>query len=131
MMSYDEWRPRIIDAARNIASRDFQKEAWFPGGKVVSSPDEVYQTIIEDLTFDLFLQTHSHKLGVRQLQAANELRSVLQEYNDNSRRHPDPTFVLNDPRWDLVRHAADRFVAAFNGRPGLIEGELTAGIPPK
>jgi hypothetical protein len=131
VMSYHEWRPRIIDAARNIASRDFQKEAWFPGGKVVSSPDELYQTIIEDLTFDLFLQRHSHELDARQLQAANELRSILQEYYDSSPRHPDPRFVLDDPKWDLVRHAADRFVAAFNGRPGLIEGDATASNPPK
>ena len=118
MMSYEEWRPRIIDAARHIASRDYQKEERFPGGRGVSSPDEVYQLLIEDLTFDLFLQTHSHKLDIRQLQVANELRSILQEYYDNSPEHPDPKFVLDDPQWDLVRQAADRFVAAFSGGAG-------------
>jgi hypothetical protein len=69
VMSYDEWRPRIIGAARDIASRDFQKEARFPGGKVLSSPDEVYQALIEDLTFDLFLQTRlcTRTSGIRRL----------------------------------------------------------------
>jgi hypothetical protein len=64
------------------------------------------------------LQTHSHKLDTRQLRAANELRSILQEYHDNSPVHPDPKFVLDDPKWDLVRQAADSFVQAFSGRPG-------------
>jgi len=40
--SHDEWLGRIVDAARSIASREFQEEAWFPGGKYRFSPDEAY-----------------------------------------------------------------------------------------
>ena len=57
MMPYDQWLGCIVDAARDIASREFQQEAWFPGGKIVPSPVEVYQTLMEDYTFDLFFQT--------------------------------------------------------------------------
>lgn len=116
MMSHDEWLNQIIDAARDIASRDFQEEAWFPGGKVVSSPDEVYQVLIEDVTFDLFFEMYSQKFNAHQIQTAHELRSILQDYYDRLPVHPDPRLVLDDPNWDLVRQSADRFVRAFSDR---------------
>ena len=116
MMSRDEWLTKIIDAARDIASRDFQEEAWFPGGKVVSTPDEVYQVLIEDFTFDLFFETYSQRYNAHQLQTAHELKSILQDHYDKLPRHPDPRLVLDDPNWDLVRQAADKFVRAFSDR---------------
>ena len=114
MISYNDWLSRIISAARDIASHDFQEEAWFPGGKVVSSPDEVYQTLMEDFTFDLFFATYGQRFSAHQLHTADELRSTLQDYYDKLPLHPEPRLVLDDPNWDLVRQAADRFVRAFS-----------------
>jgi hypothetical protein len=114
MMSYEQWLARIVEAVRDIASREFQQEGWFPAGKVVSSPDEVYQVLIEDCTFDLFFQTYGSRFTEDQMRSANQLRSILQQYYDRMPKHPDPLQVLSDPQWDAVRQAAQKFVQAFS-----------------
>ncbi len=114
MMSYEEWLARILDAAQSIASRKFQEEAWFPGGKVMSSPDEVSQILVEDCTADLFFETYGKTFTMEQVECWNELRSRLERYYDKMPRHPDARRVLDDPEWNLVRQAAERFVRAFD-----------------
>ena len=85
----------------------------------MSSPDEAYQVLMEECTFDLFLQTHGNRLIKEQLGTANELRAMLEDYYDAMPRHPDPSDVLRDPRWKLVRRAAQKFVRCFE-RSGRI-----------
>lgn len=116
MMSYKEWLDQIRGAAQDIASIEFQEEAWFPGGKVVSSPDEIYQTLMEDTTPDHFFETYGKTFTASQINCWNELRSLLELYSNKMPRHPDPRRVLDDPEWDLVRQAAERFVRAFSGQ---------------
>jgi hypothetical protein len=115
MMSYTEWLGRIIGAAQNVASREFQEEAWFPGGKVVSSPEEAYLVLMEDSTADLFFETYGKTFTASQIQRWNELRSRLEQYYSKMPSHPDPRRVLDDPEWDLVRQAAKIFLGAFRG----------------
>lgn len=115
MMSREKWLACIIEAAQNISSRDFQKEAWSPGGRVVSSPEEVYQSLMEDCTFDLFFQTYGKAFSEEQSRSWSELRTRLEEYYDKLPVFPNPHDVLNDPEWDSVRGAAERFVLAFSG----------------
>lgn len=121
-MPYEVWLARIIDAARNISSRAFQKEAWFPGGQVRSSPDDVYLELMEDCTFDLFFRTYSGRFTEHQIRAAKALKSVLQQYYDKLPKHPNPIQVLDDPEWSRVRHAAERFVRDFGGEIALKDG---------
>lgn len=116
MMSYEKWLGCIVDAAQHIASREYQEEAWFPGGRVVSSPGEVYQVLMEDCTYDLFFETYGKTFTSGQTQCWKELRFWLEDYYDKMPRHPDPRRVLDDPEWDLVRQAAENFVRAFGGR---------------
>lgn len=115
MMSYEMWLDLILDAARNIASPKFQKEAWLRKGKFVSSPDEVYQVLMEDCTFDLFFQIYGNRFTEAQMHSSKQLRSTLQAYYNGMSRHPDPVQVLNDPQWELVRQSAVRFVREFGG----------------
>lgn len=124
MMPYEVWLARIIDAARNISSRAFQKEAWFPGGKVKSCPNEIYQVLMEDCTFDLFFETYGRGFTEHQIRSSKALKSALQQYYDMMPRHPDPIQVLDDPKWSRVRHAADRFVRDFGGEIALKDGQI-------
>ena len=114
MMPYETWRACIVEAARNIASREFQEQAWFPGGSATSSPDELYQALMEDCTFDLFFQMYGQGLTGEQLRSSKELRSLLEEYYDKIPTAPNPKRVLDDPEWNLVRQAAAGFVRAFS-----------------
>jgi hypothetical protein len=125
MMSYKEWLACILGAAQDVASRDFQEEAWFPGGKVVSSPNEVYLTLMEDYTADLFFETYGKSFSSSQIRSWNEFRLQLQNYYDKMPRHPDRRVVLDDPEWELVRQAAERFVRALADQPSP-----NAPIPP-
>jgi hypothetical protein len=118
MMPYDQWLGQIIEAAEDIASREYQEEAWFQGtwfqaGKIWSSPLEVYLTLMDDNTFDLFFETYGNRFTEQQIRAANELRSALEHYYEKLPDHPDPLQVLNDPEWESVRQTAKRFVQAF------------------
>ena len=114
-MSYEQWLKCIVDAAGDVASRKFQEESWFPGGTKVSSPDELYLTLIEDCTFDLFFQTYGHTFTEAQEAIWKEFRSRLEQYYDQLPKNPDRLRVLNDPEWDLVRKSAEEFVKLFSG----------------
>jgi len=116
MMSYEEWLNCILNAAQDISSRAFQEEAWKAEGNVASSPDEVYQVLMEDCTPDLFFETYGQTLTEEQTQCWGDLQSRLTSYYDRMSLYPDPAQVLTDPEWELVRQAAGRFVRAFNGR---------------
>jgi len=118
MMSYEKWHSCIVNAAQDIGSERFQEEAWFPGGKVKSSPDEVYQALMEDCTPDLFFETYGKILTEEQLRSWRNFRCLLKEYYEQMPRFPDPRSVLVDPQWDLVRHAARMFVISFGGNDG-------------
>jgi hypothetical protein len=115
MSKCEEWLGRIIDAAQDIASREYQQEAWFTGGRFVSSPDEVYQILIVDQSFDNFFKEYGHSFAEEQTRSAKELRNTLERYYDGMPTKPNPLHVLNDPEWDLVRQAA-RFVLHFKAK---------------
>jgi hypothetical protein len=115
MMSYDDWLACILHAAQNIASRAFQEDAWKAGGKLVSSPDEVYQVLIEDCTPDLFFEVHGKSLSDQQVRCWNDLKSRLTSYYERMPLHPDHAQVLEDPEWDVVRQTAAKLVLVFNG----------------
>jgi hypothetical protein len=114
MMSYEKWLDSILQAAHNIGSRAFQAEAWKAGGNVVSSPDEVYQVFMEDCTPDLFFEIYGAALTDEQVRSWSDLKLRLTGYYDRMSLYPDPTQVLTDPEWELVRQAARRFVLSFN-----------------
>jgi hypothetical protein len=113
MMSYEMWLNRILDAASNIGSRDFQENAWFAGGSAVSSPNEIYLTLMEDYTFDLFFEMYGKSFTNEQVRNWEALRSRLEAYYDKLPKNPDARCVLDDPEWDIVRQSARSFVDAF------------------
>jgi hypothetical protein len=115
MMSYENWLNSILGCARAIASRAYQEETWRAGGNLVSAPDEAYLGLMEDCTADLFFEMYGKTLSEEQVQCWGDLKTRLTTYYDRMSLYPDPTQVLNDPEWALVRQAAGRFVQAFNG----------------
>jgi len=115
-MSYEEWLRCILCAVGHVASRRYQEESWFPGGTAVSSPDELYLTLMEDCTFDLFFQTYGSAFTNAQETIWREFRSRLEQYYDKLPKNPDRLQVLNDPEWESVRQSAEKFVQIFETR---------------
>ncbi len=115
MMSYEQWLSSILGRVRAIASKEYQEETWKAGGNLVSSPDEVYQALMEDCTADVFFETYGETLTEEQMQCWSDLKTRLTSYYDKMSLYPDPAQVLTDPEWEVVRQAARRFVRAFDG----------------
>jgi hypothetical protein len=121
MMSYEKWLSSILHAAQNISSRAFQEETWKAGGDLVSSPDEVFQALMEDCTPDLFFEVYGGTLTHEQVQGWRDLKSRLTSYYDRMPLYPDPAKVLIDPEWENVRQAAGSFVLSFKGQNDDVE----------
>lgn len=113
MMSYAQWYKAILDAASNISSKSFQEEAWFLRQSVVSSLDELYLTLMEDFTADLFFETYAARFRDDQIKAWQEFRAVLERYYDSVPAAADLRSIFRNPEWDLVRQSARKFVQAF------------------
>lgn len=121
MPSYKERLDMILEAAQHIASREFQEEAWpaWPaGGPRVSTPGEICAVLMDDSLPDLFFEDYGKTFSSSQMQCWNEFRSQLDEYCDKLPPHPDFRVILDDPKWELVRQAARRFVTAFSEPAG-------------
>jgi hypothetical protein len=112
-VSRDQWLSWIVEAAGHIASREYQEQSWFPGGKYQSSPDEVYLTLMEDRVFDRFFELYGSTFTDQQTKSWTELRQKLETYYDSLPKHPDPRAVIEDPSWEEVRDASRMFVEAF------------------
>jgi hypothetical protein len=90
MLSYKERLDTILRAAQDIASKEFQQEAWFPGGEVVSSPDEIYQMLMESSLPDRFFEEYGKTFTSGQTEVWNYFRSELERYYDKMPLHSDP-----------------------------------------
>jgi hypothetical protein len=113
MMNRDEWLARILSAVRHVASREFQERTWLGTGAEISSPEEVYNELFDDYTFDLFFEKYASTLTSDQADVWQELKSRMERYGEKMPATPDPRKVLDDPDWQEVRESAARFVAAF------------------
>ncbi len=118
MMSYEQWLNSILEVAKETASREFQQEAWLSGRPSTSSPTEIYNTLFDDYTFDLFYETYSKGFTPPQSTAWNEFKQELETYGEKYDEFPNERVVFDDPDWQLVRDAAEQFVAAFGRSPG-------------
>ena len=80
----------------------------------MSSPDEIYQVLMEDSRPDSFFEEFAKTFTTSQMLSWHEFRSQFERYYDKMPLHADPRSVLDDPEWDLVRKAAQTFVRAFS-----------------
>lgn len=112
-MSVEAWLKSILEAALRIADRKAQEDAWLTSGERKSSPDEVFQMLMEDSVPDEFFRKYSGNYSAAQLDTWHEFRTKLYRFYDKMPIKVSPKEVLADPEWDDVRQAAGRFVEAF------------------
>ena len=117
MMSREDWIRQILRVVGEIASRDFQERAWFGIGPEISSPNEIYNSLFDDSTFDLFFEKYAVTLTPRQIKVWNDLKKSLEDYEQDSDKLNDARRVFDDPEWQQVRGAAERFISVFESGP--------------
>jgi hypothetical protein len=113
MMGRDQWQERILATVEHISSREYQLDAWFGRGNTVSSPDELFCELFDDLAFRLFFEKYSMDFTDVQKLAWKKLEDSLQSYAGVTPQKMDPKAVFNDGRWQEVREFARMFVEAF------------------
>jgi len=108
------WTSNLVDAARAIGDTKHQRSRWLaPDAFAWERPEELINTIWDDLLLELFIEEHGTVLSRVQAEAATALRDELNNYCEATPKNLDPEQVLADPRWEAVRSKARSFVAAF------------------
>ena len=109
-MDFLAWKTAVDKSIRHIASREFQENAWFGQGDVVSSPDEQYCELFDDFDFDAFLEHAIGRLSPSKVQKGRELRDALEAYSGLIGEQPDPSRVIDDARWEKIRQHARSYI---------------------
>lgn len=113
-MTPELWREKIKRAVEGIASKDFQSKAWFGKGDEISSPEEVYATLLDDFTFEDFLTNDDINLTDLQKNKGRRLVGVMEGYPPINQPNPNPYFVIDDPEWEKVRKVAQDFLDSLD-----------------
>jgi len=110
MMGSEEWRRLVVAAIGKIADRTYQERTWFGADNRMSSPEELYCELFDDLLYDDFLEAGEIMLSEQQKAQGRVLKQALEDYSAELGDTPDPHLVINDPRWEAIRKAADSFL---------------------
>jgi hypothetical protein len=104
----------LLDAASDIADKERQERRWRASDSHAwENPGELINVILDDHLFERFLQQFGSTFSAKQRAAAVGLRDELILYCHSTPQLLDPTQVLADPRWEMVRQKAAAFVAEF------------------
>lgn len=112
-MSPEKWRNNILHVVAQIASREYQQRSWFGIGTESSSPEELYCLLFDDFMYDEFLNSPAVGLTPTQKARGVELKEELDAYSELVGDYMDPAKVIDDPRWEGIRAAAQTFLNSF------------------
>ena len=113
MMDSVQWLNGIRHTIAEISSESLQARSWFGRGPEVSSPDEMYDHLYDDLAFHDYFALHGNELTDEQRNIWRGLDEALQKYSAETPTTLDPLTVFNDRRWHEIRRIAETFVKAF------------------
>ena len=110
-----EWTTLITDSVDRLADRNYQERAWFDKSNEVSSPDEMFCQLFDDLDFESYLRSEAIRLTERQRELGRVLEARMNHYANRTPSILDPYTVINDPEWDEIRKAAQDFGNSLKG----------------
>lgn len=112
-MRPEQWTEQVLTVVRKIADRAYQQNAWFAGGGVISSPEELVCGLFDDSMYDEFLSSPDVVLTPAQRQLGEQLKLRLNHYIESMGDVVDPADVIDSEAWIDVRNAAGRFLNTF------------------
>ena len=104
-----EWTKLIKESAEHVADRAYQERSWFGQGPEVSSPDEMFCRMFDDLDLEEYLKSGQVSLTPAQKGKGEQLRDAMNRYAARTGVSLDPSEVINDPAWEKIRKAAADF----------------------
>ena len=102
------WRKNACEIIGAVADENFQRSAWFGKGRHVSSPEEVYNQIFDDLDIKQFIASPDVSLNDLQKTAATRLVDKMEYFDRLVGPNLPPDKVIDHPVWREIREAAQR-----------------------
>ena len=117
MIDTEFWKKETLETIKDISDKSFQERAWFGIGDEVSSLEEMYCVLYDDLVFEDFLTSKEVGLNPKQIKLGEVLLEKLDKFsNAFPEDYIDPKVVLNHLLWIEVRKAAKQLLDSFKGK---------------
>lgn len=113
MMTHEEWREFIIQQLRALADADEQRQTWFGMSNRVSSPVEDVCGLVDDALLPEFLVEQRARISESQFQALSAVLKATDALGDMIGDGGSPDALIDDPRWECVRRAAQNALHAL------------------
>jgi hypothetical protein len=107
------WKNAVLDVVRRVSDEFYQRAAWFGDGPIVSSPEEIYCELFDDLMYEDFLISTDVPMNEEQRSLGLMLRDALNQYADSFDQFVDPGKVFHDAQWAQIRSLAKDYLDAF------------------
>lgn len=117
-MTTEEWSQAIRRVLATVADRDYQERTWRGKGPEVSSPEEMYCQLFDDLMIEEFVDQPA--LTPEQRQGIETLIEKMEAVPGAPPDSTDAELFLADPKWHEVREFAKELYKLLGGnrQPG-------------
>jgi hypothetical protein len=112
-MNIEYWKQEILSATKKISSEEYQQETWFGKGEQISSPEELYCTLLEDFLFEDFLTAENNGLSEMQRSLGEDLKNKMNMFSDSINSYKNPTEIINNQKWEEIRQVALKFISSI------------------
>jgi len=108
MIEPQKWKKLIKETVYYISSKECQKQHWFNPNGLIIDPDELYNQLFGDYTFELFLEDDSVGLDNKQKQLGYQLCRLMENYSKDHIGSFIVDEIFYDPEWNEIRNAAKK-----------------------
>jgi hypothetical protein len=109
MANVPRWRKNACNFISHIADEQFQRDNWFGKGKYISSPDEMYNEVFDDILIEEFLVSPEVGLNDQQRAAGKRFVDAMNAF-DKPMNSLTSEQIIDHTMWREVRKAAKEFL---------------------
>jgi hypothetical protein len=114
-MNVGKWQDGILKAVEHVASSRYQEQTWLGSGQAMSSPEELFCELFDDMRFEEYLSSDITGLTPHQKSLGLELKSKMEAFSAD-KTYFNPIEVLEDSSWHDIQEAARDFLSSFSAR---------------
>jgi hypothetical protein len=109
------WRQRVKEVVEGIADEALQRRAWFGAGPEEYTPAEAVEMFFGNAAMEEFLARADNGLDDAQTAAGWRLFTLMDSLTRGTKAEhwTDPSYLIDEPRWKVIRAAAAEFAKAF------------------
>ena len=111
----DRWVGNLLEAAELIANRQYQETRWLAADAHAWETPEEAINALDDCVLDGFIVQFAESFSPSQYEAVIAFRDAVHHWCVATPQHLEPSGVLTDHDWEMVRARASEFVRTFKG----------------